>query len=53
LPAADWLSERRWGRWLGLACLVVAVFSMNYWSWNPWRHPWIYNWLEANGWLEY
>jgi hypothetical protein len=53
LPAADWLAERRWGRWLGYACLAVSVFSMNYWTWNPWRHPWIYNWMDANGWLQY
>ena len=46
LPAADWLAGRRWGR--GLACLLLAVsvLSASYPTWNPWRHPWLYNLLE-------
>jgi hypothetical protein len=47
LPAADWLAPRRWGRWLGYAFLAVSVLSVSYRDWNPWRHPWTYNLMEA------
>lgn len=53
LAIADRFAERRWGRWLACACLAVSIFSMNYWSWNPWRHPWIYNLMESHGWIQY
>lgn len=47
LPAADWLSTRRWGRVLVYVLLAVSVVSANYPPWNPWRHPWFYNLLET------
>jgi hypothetical protein len=53
LPAADWLGRRRWGRGVALALLVLSVLSASHPAWNPWRHPWIYNWLEHQGWLHY
>jgi hypothetical protein len=53
LPAVDWLGRRRWGRALALALLAVSVASVSYPAWNPWRDPWIYNWLEAYGWVRY
>jgi hypothetical protein len=53
LPAADWLGRRRWGRVLCLALLALSVLSAGYSDWNPWRHPWIYNWMELNDWLSY
>jgi hypothetical protein len=53
LPAADWLGRRRWGRALGLALLALSVLAASYDGWNPWRHPWLYRWMEANGWIAY
>jgi hypothetical protein len=53
LPIADRLATLRWGRGLAYFCLAVSVFSVNYWSWNPWRHPWLYNLMESNGWIQY
>jgi hypothetical protein len=53
LPAADWLSLRRWGRVLGYVFLSVSVFSVNYDGWNPWRNPWLYNLFEARRWIHY
>jgi hypothetical protein len=53
LPTADWLGRRRWGRVLCLVLLALSVLSANYSDWNPWRHPWIYHWMESNGWLSY
>jgi hypothetical protein len=53
LPAADWLGARRWGRGLALVLLALSVLSVSYQLWNPWRHPWIYNFSEARGWIAY
>jgi hypothetical protein len=53
LPIADQLSEHRWGRWLAYLLLGLSVMSMSYSLWNPWRHPWLYRWLDANGWIPY
>jgi hypothetical protein len=53
LPVVDWLSERRWGRWLALGLLGWSVFSVSYPAWNPWRHPWLYNLLDSGGYIPY
>src|SRR5262249_20126310 len=50
LPALDSLAKSRWGRLLALVLLALSILSMSYQSWNPWRHPWLYNWMEARGW---
>jgi hypothetical protein len=53
LPAVDRLASHRWGRVLGYVFLGLSVLSVSYPAWNPWRHPWIYNWMEAQGWIAY
>lgn len=53
IPVADWLAERRWGRWLGGILLAISVFSMSYQLWSPWRHPWIYDLMMQLGWPGY
>ena len=53
LPVTDWLGQRRWGRILCLTLLALSVLSAHYWDWNPWRHPWIYNWMDGRGWIPY
>jgi hypothetical protein len=53
LPAADGLAGRRWGRVLAYAFLAVSVLSVSYPAWNPWLHPWLYNFLESQGWIKY
>ncbi|HEY7428838.1 MAG TPA: hypothetical protein VH682_31700 [Gemmataceae bacterium] len=53
LPIADRLGRCRWGRALCIILLVLSVLSAHYWDWNPWRHPWIYNWMDARGWVPY
>jgi hypothetical protein len=53
LPALDVLSRNRWARALALVLLALSIASVSYQQWNPWRHPWIYNWLEARGWIAY
>jgi hypothetical protein len=53
LPAVDWLAPRRWGRILGYGLLAISVISASYPGWNPWRHPWLYNWMEKLDWIRY
>ncbi len=53
LPIVDWLAARRWGRMLGLVLLALSVGSAHYTDWNPWRHPWIYNWMDERGQIPY
>jgi hypothetical protein len=53
LPVVDQLSENRWGRGLAYMLLGLSVMSMSYSLWNPWRHPWSYRWMDANGWIPY
>jgi hypothetical protein len=53
IPAADWLSPRRWGRGLAYVFLAISVMSVTYPAWNPWRHPWLYNWMDKWGWIGY
>jgi MFS family permease len=53
LPVADRLAARRWTRALGYILLAFSILSVSYRDWNPWRHPWVYNFLESHGWLGY
>lgn len=53
LPAADRLSVCRKGRTLGYILLGVSVFSASFPTLNPWRMPWLYQWLESYGWIRY
>jgi hypothetical protein len=53
LPCLDWLAPRAWGRVLGLALLGLSVLSVSYPAWNPWRHPWLYDFFQSQGWISY
>ena len=53
LPAADWLSKTRLGRALAITLLALSVFSATYPSDNPWSHPWIFNYWQSMGWINY
>jgi hypothetical protein len=53
LPVADWLATRRWGRGLAYLLLGFSVLSVSYPALNPWRHPWLYKFLETRGWISY
>lgn len=53
LRIADDLAVSKIGRAVGLVCLAVSVFSASYPAWNPWRHPWLYNWMEYSGLIPY
>ncbi len=49
LPAADRLSRWRAGRALGLVLLALSVMSASYPTWNPWTHPWLWNFFTYLG----
>jgi hypothetical protein len=51
LPAADWVAPWRWARGVALALLGFSVLSVTYPTWNPWTHPWLYNFANYMGWL--
>ncbi len=53
LPVVDRLSASRWGRGLALVLLGFSVFSASYSLWNPWRPPWIYDWMNSQHWIPY
>lgn len=53
LPAAEWLSQAKWSRWLAYAFLAVSVFSAAFSEFNPWRHPWLFRLFESWGWVRY
>jgi hypothetical protein len=53
LPIVDRLSTRRGGRILALAFLAVSVASVTFPAWNPWRQPWLYQWLDSQGMIPY
>jgi hypothetical protein len=52
-PVVDGLGKTRGGRALALTLLAASVLSASYMAWNPWRHPWIYNFMDARGWVPY
>lgn len=51
--AADRLAGSRGGRGLAAVLLGLSVLSAFYPAWNPWRSPWIMQWMEFKGWLRY
>jgi hypothetical protein len=53
LTIADRLGGSRWGRGLAYALLALSIVSVSFPAWNPWRHPWIYQLMEALGWPGY
>ena len=53
LPVADWLGASRVGRAFACILLALSVFSVSFVGINPWRHPWIYQAMEAWGWKGY
>lgn len=49
LPAADRLDCCRGGRIFASILLALSVLSATYPTWNPWTHPWLWNFLYAIG----
>ncbi|HVT28901.1 MAG TPA: hypothetical protein VHE81_12880 [Lacipirellulaceae bacterium] len=45
IPAADRLARSFAGQALAAVLLSFSVLSASYPTWDPWVHPWIYNWM--------
>lgn len=50
-PGADWAATRRGWRIVALGLLAASAVSASYPTWNPWTHPWLYDYFEYLGWL--
>ncbi len=50
LPVADRLSRSVAGKSFAALLLTLSVLSASYPTWNPWTHPWLYNWMVWTGW---
>lgn len=55
LRGADYIdnTSSRLARFVALSFLAISVFSTCYRPWNAWRHPWLYDLLEAYGLIPY
>ncbi len=51
LPAVDEMARRLWTRVLALVLLAVSVLSASYPTWNPWTHPWLWDFWKYMGWF--
>ena len=49
LPTVDRMAASLWGRGVALVLLMWSVMSATYPTWNPWTHPWLWNFLEHFG----
>ncbi|MEM9354472.1 MAG: hypothetical protein AAGA92_15810 [Planctomycetota bacterium] len=50
VAGADRLGRSRIGQALLLVLLSFSILSAKYPTWNPWVHPWAYDWMEYLGW---
>ncbi len=53
VPVVARLSVSKIGRWFALAVVILSCASAATPTWNPWTHPWLFQWLEAAGWIQY
>ena len=51
LPALDAAAGRRWLKYPALAALAISTLSAAYATWNPWTHPWIYDFFTFLHWI--
>jgi len=51
VPAVDAVGSSRSGRALAATALGLSALSVAYPTWNPWVHPWLFEWMTYAGWL--
>ncbi len=49
IPGVDAAARRPWARWLAVLALILSALSAAYPTWNPWTHPWIYDFMTYLG----
>lgn len=50
LPCLDRMAKSRFLRGVALTLLLLSCLSVAYPLWNPWTHPWLYDFMHALGW---
>lgn len=50
--AIDRFGRTRVGGSVCVTLLAFSAMSASYPTWNPWTHPWLYNWMAYLGWLD-
>ncbi|WP_145099936.1 hypothetical protein [Anatilimnocola aggregata] len=53
IPAADAIANSRWQRNIALVLFTISVFSANYATLNPWSQPWLFEYWQHLGWINY
>ncbi len=53
IPVLDRWRPDRWGRALVVGLLGLSVFSAWYPFEGPWQQPWLFQRMEAGGWIDY
>ncbi|HEV3024604.1 MAG TPA: hypothetical protein VGX76_19145 [Pirellulales bacterium] len=51
LPVCDAAAGRRWARAVAIILFALSVLSVSYPTWNPWRHPWLLDFLLDEEWV--
>jgi hypothetical protein len=51
LPVCDAAAGSRWARGVAIVLLALSVLSVSYPTWNPWRHPWLLDFLLDEEWV--
>lgn len=53
VPVLNWLARSRRARGFAWVLLLGSMYS----AWepidNPWRQPWLFQWMDAKGWIDY
>ncbi len=52
LPVLDKIDNNKYWKGLALALLFLSIMSASYPSWNPWSHPWLYNFMTDQNWIQ-
>jgi hypothetical protein len=53
IPILDEWGHRRWFQFTAAGLLLISIFSATYSLDNPWRHPWLFQLMEKQGWIDY
>jgi len=53
LPAVAKIAKTKTGQIVALALLALSVMSASYPTWNPFKQPWLANYFEYLGWVEF
>ncbi len=53
VPEADRWAGRPWLRRAACVLLAISIASTTHALANPWRHSWLFAWMQSRGWIAY